>query len=200
VLENAKAYSPLSGITTNQSEGFNTVLKQYQQWKEVPIDSLVLGLYRLQMYYHNEVQRGYCGLGEYQLKLEFNSLLRPLDELLSKCIPPPEEIVSEIWNDTSKELTDAESQERPPDNSTDSTAIAPVSSQISRARYICIVKFCKICMNFNCVAEKLLQMERFLTMRNLVCSLWRELEEMLIVSAFFQRNHAPVLQAQLATT
>ena len=68
-------YSPLSGVTTNQSEGFNTVLKQYQQWKEVPIDSLVHGLYHLQLYYHNEVQRGYCGLGQYQLKAEFSNLL-----------------------------------------------------------------------------------------------------------------------------
>ena len=47
----------LSGVTTNQSEGFNTVLKQYQQWKEVPVDSLVHGLYRLQLYHHNEVQQ-----------------------------------------------------------------------------------------------------------------------------------------------
>jgi len=87
------------------------------------------------MYYHNEVQRGYCELGEYQLKFEFNSLLRPSDELLSRCIPPPEEIVSEIRNDTSKELADAKSQGPPPDSSTDSTTLAPVSSQISRARY-----------------------------------------------------------------
>ena len=54
VLESVDVYNPLSGVTSNQSEGFNTVLKQYQHWKEVPIDSLVYGLYRLQQHYYNE--------------------------------------------------------------------------------------------------------------------------------------------------
>jgi len=39
ILESVRAYNPLSGVTTNQCEGFNTVLKQYQRWKEVPVDS-----------------------------------------------------------------------------------------------------------------------------------------------------------------
>ena len=39
------------------------MLKQYQQWKEVPVDLLVLGLYRLQVYNYNEIQPRYCGLG-----------------------------------------------------------------------------------------------------------------------------------------
>ena len=55
VLEEVKIYSPLSGVTTNQSEGFNTLLKQYQRWKEIPVNSLVHGLYRLQRYYYNEI-------------------------------------------------------------------------------------------------------------------------------------------------
>jgi len=54
VLENAKIYNPISGVTTNQLEGFNTVLKWYQHWKEVAADSLVLSLYHLQQYYYNE--------------------------------------------------------------------------------------------------------------------------------------------------
>ena len=49
-------YNPLSGITTNQSEAFNTVLKHYKGWKEAPLDSMVLGLYQIQVYYHNEIQ------------------------------------------------------------------------------------------------------------------------------------------------
>lgn len=94
MLQSANVYSSLSGITTNQSEGFNTVLKQYQHWKEIPIDSLVLGLYRLQVYYYNEVQRGYCGLGEYTLRSQYSFLSRPLDEASLHHVPSPEEIVS----------------------------------------------------------------------------------------------------------
>ena len=56
ILESMRAYNPLSGVTTKQSEGFNTVLKQYQRWKEVPVDSLVHGLHRLQQYHYIEIQ------------------------------------------------------------------------------------------------------------------------------------------------
>jgi len=34
-------YSPLSGVTTNQSEGSNSVLKRLQGWKEIPVDTAV---------------------------------------------------------------------------------------------------------------------------------------------------------------
>ncbi len=56
-------YNPLSGITTNQSEGFNSILKRLQGWKEIPVDSAVLSLYHLQVYYWNEWQReGLAGI------------------------------------------------------------------------------------------------------------------------------------------
>jgi len=58
VLENAKVYSPLSGVTTNQSEGFNTKIVS-----AVPVDLLVHDLYHFQLYYHNKIQHGYCGFG-----------------------------------------------------------------------------------------------------------------------------------------
>lgn len=54
-------YSPVSGITNNQSEGFNSVLKRLQCWKEIPIDTALLSLYHLQAYYRNEWQRGLAG-------------------------------------------------------------------------------------------------------------------------------------------
>ena len=42
-LEELGVYSPMSGITNNQSEGFNYVfLKRMQEWKEIPIASAVL--------------------------------------------------------------------------------------------------------------------------------------------------------------
>jgi hypothetical protein len=52
-------------VTTNQSEGFNTLLHSLQDWKEVPLDVVILSL---QMYFHNEICRGKCGLGNYTLK------------------------------------------------------------------------------------------------------------------------------------
>ena len=42
VVEQYDLYSPVSGITTNQPEGFNAVLKQIQQWREIPVDSIFL--------------------------------------------------------------------------------------------------------------------------------------------------------------
>ena len=161
-------YSPLSGITTNQSEGFNTVLKQYQQWKEVPIDLLVLGLHHLQVYYYNEVQRGYCGFGEYHLRSQFASLSRPSDELLLQHCSTPEEIVSTVQQNINDLLADDDKTGSPAETPVENTVENPVettealvedisntnsectldvatdsnASQISRARYIeyvCII-------------------------------------------------------------
>ena len=154
-----KVYSPLSGITTNQSEGFNTILKQFQQWKEVLIDLLVLGLYRLQVYYYNEVQRGYCGFGEYTLRSQFASLSRPPDELLLQQVFTPNEILSTVQQSDNDMLINGDKTESPvetlvqtnmdnPEASelVDDTTVSsectldvatdPNASQISRARYV----------------------------------------------------------------
>ena len=60
-LEPYGIYNPMSGITSNQSESFNSVLKRLQGWKEIPVDTAVLTLYHLQAYYWNEWQRGLAG-------------------------------------------------------------------------------------------------------------------------------------------
>ena len=67
VLENLNIYDPYSGVTNNQSEGFNRVVKDVQDWKEAPVDSMVLALYQLQTFYLNEIRRGLAGMGEYHL-------------------------------------------------------------------------------------------------------------------------------------
>ena len=61
MLEPYGVYNPFSGVTNNQAESFNAVLKRIQRWREVPIDSIVLAVYNLQAYYHNEIQRGFAG-------------------------------------------------------------------------------------------------------------------------------------------
>ena len=48
-------------MTNNQSESFNKVIKEFQSWKEAPLDSFVLAMYKLQVYYSNEIKRGFAG-------------------------------------------------------------------------------------------------------------------------------------------
>lgn len=83
VLEDHHIYNPYSGVTNNQSESLNKlvhyindnfvnfyvsrVIKELQEWKEAPIDCMVLALYLLQAFYFNEIRRGMAGLGEYTL-------------------------------------------------------------------------------------------------------------------------------------
>ena len=49
-------------------------MKDLQEWKEAPIDCVVLSLFQLQVFYLNEVKRGLAGLGEYTLLPEFCDL------------------------------------------------------------------------------------------------------------------------------
>ena len=93
-------YNELSGIT-NQSEGFNTLLKHYGNWKEAPVDALILGLFKLQVFYYNEIQRGYGGIGSYSLSHDFACAAIAVDEVMSIPIIQPADIVSNIRNNQS---------------------------------------------------------------------------------------------------
>ena len=44
ILEPLGVYNCYSGVTTNQSEAFNTVLKHLQKWREVTLDSIIFSL------------------------------------------------------------------------------------------------------------------------------------------------------------
>ena len=57
-LEEVGLYNPYSGITNNQAEGLNHVLKALNDWREMSIDCLMLSLYYLQGYYLSEISRG----------------------------------------------------------------------------------------------------------------------------------------------
>ena len=74
ILEPLGVYNGYSGVTTNQSEGFNTFIKQLVMTKEKSPDSLAFALYHLQCYFKNEVQRGLAGLGQYLLREQFQGL------------------------------------------------------------------------------------------------------------------------------
>jgi len=92
----AYIYSPLSGVTTNQSESFNTLLKHYGHWKEAPLDSMIFGLYQLQVYFYNEIQRGYSRLGSYSLSPDYSFAAVPIDELVTLSASSPADIVAKI--------------------------------------------------------------------------------------------------------
>jgi len=93
ILECFGIYNSFSGIATNQAEGFNTMLKQYQHWMEALVDTIVLGLYHLLVFYYNKIQQDLSGLGTYSLQPEFSSLLHPADEAVNLQAYSPQEIV-----------------------------------------------------------------------------------------------------------
>ena len=73
---------------------YSRVLKDLQEWKEAPVDSVVLSLFQLQVFYYKEVKRGLAGLGEYTLLPEFSYLH---EHCLEHCEEKsPKEIVQAI--------------------------------------------------------------------------------------------------------
>ena len=72
------------------------VLKDLQDWKEAPLDSLVLSLYQLQAFYLNETKRGLAGLGNYNVAQKYHAVC--LDQIAVQYLPTnsPEEIVKRI--------------------------------------------------------------------------------------------------------
>ena len=97
ILEAEGVYSPFSGVVTNQSESFNMVLKSLQQWKEVPVDCIVLSFYLLQSFFMNEITRGLAGQGSYHLHQQFLPLMEEAEvsDPAFICVHP-HEIVSRI--------------------------------------------------------------------------------------------------------
>ena len=74
-IEPYGVYHPYSGIINNQSESLNHVLKQLQEWRESPLDCMILALNHLQSYYKVEIMRGQHGLGKYHLHLQYRKLI-----------------------------------------------------------------------------------------------------------------------------
>ena len=73
-IEPYGVYDPYSGVTNNQAESLNHVLKKLQEWHEAPIDCLVLSLHHLQSYYLMEIARGQYNTGDYRLHAQYSPL------------------------------------------------------------------------------------------------------------------------------
>ena len=84
------------GITTNQSEGFNFLLHDFQEWKEAPIDTLILALKMLQSYYLHEIARGKSGIGNYVLRDIYSDESLDVHAIPLTNIPDPSMIVRSI--------------------------------------------------------------------------------------------------------
>jgi len=83
----------LESATTNQSETFNYVLKRLQEWKEAPVDAVVLSLFRLSQYHLVEIKRGLCGQGEYHLHVGVEA---SVTNVLTPVVRHPNDIVDSI--------------------------------------------------------------------------------------------------------
>jgi hypothetical protein len=63
----------------------------YQDWKELPVDLLTLGLYYLQNLENYEILRGRSSIGNYHLKKEFSrAYISPSDVVFPKKIVCPD--------------------------------------------------------------------------------------------------------------
>ena len=138
-------YNPYSGVTSNQSESFNALLKRLQSCREVPLDTIVLSLYYLQAYYSNEVQRGFAGLGTFLLSVELEDTRRPADEIFSIPTYQPEEIMSRIQqrNMTMNENVNIPigTENTPPDENIPSPLSMPVQGiSIIKTAYLGLCK------------------------------------------------------------
>ena len=126
------------------------MLKRLQNWREVPVDAVVLSLYHLQAFYHNEIQRGFSGLGTYTLSAELVAATRSPDEICAILTYSPEDIVSRI-----KEGLDLVP---PTDNDVGSSSLSAFPSseslvtRTSRARLVqvyILINMYKISMHLN---------------------------------------------------
>ena len=85
-----------NGITNNGSESLNCVLKRLMNWREVPIDTLLLALDQLQAHFQYQVLSAICDTGDYHLKQEYRALLQDPSQIN---FPPNVKTPSQIFED-----------------------------------------------------------------------------------------------------
>ena len=93
-------HKPYVGVTNNISESYNRVLKDFQNWKERPLDTVVEGFVHLQQYHVKEVARGLAGAGQYVLMPGFPTAA--VIPIMSNFAVEPENIVSALQEPSSE--------------------------------------------------------------------------------------------------
>ena len=133
IVEPLGVYNYYSGVTTNQSEAFNTVLKRLQKWREAPLDSILFSLYQLQNYYFNEIQRGLCQSGDYKLSTHFANCARDPTEVKLTEFICPQDIVGRVQ---AEQVIHINNEFQPDEKTTDTSRDKHPSSQIARANLV----------------------------------------------------------------
>ena len=87
-----------SGMTTNQPEGFNFLLKSLQSWHEVPVDVIMYAFHMLQRFYLKEISRGKAGLGNYSLHNDYKNRIIDIEEIGNFPVCAPEKIIESLKN------------------------------------------------------------------------------------------------------
>ena len=140
-LEEKGLYNPYSGVTNNQSESLNFVLKNLLKWKEAPIDCIILSMYHLQAFYVNEVRRGFADIGEYKIQEQYKSLIS--DSQSVDYIPTisPDDIVTSIRSSEMAEVAIHDNTDNSVDDASSSVSQTQskqntMLSSLSRARVL----------------------------------------------------------------
>ena len=95
-IDKITRFDPYSGITQNQSESMNKLLKSLNKWKEAPVDVVILSFLRLHQYYIKEIYIERAGLGNYTLKPQYISAKIGLSDIVKFVVSQPEDIVNAI--------------------------------------------------------------------------------------------------------
>ena len=66
-----KIFNFFPGVTTNQCEGLNNLLKILNERVELPLDVVILSIQQLSIYYSNEIKIGFGNRGNYRLLAQF---------------------------------------------------------------------------------------------------------------------------------
>lgn len=82
ILERYKLYSPHLGVLRGVNPDLQLVIKNLQELKDVSLDVILPSLYHLQVYVYVNIQKGFCGVGKYNLSSSFKFLRRDIDELV----------------------------------------------------------------------------------------------------------------------
>ena len=81
----------MHGVTNHISESYNRVLKDFQNWKERPLDTVVEGFVQMQQFHIKEVACALAGTGQYVLMRGF-----PTAGVMSNFAVQPENIRSTL--------------------------------------------------------------------------------------------------------
>ena len=132
-------YNPFSGVTNNQSEGLNRVMKDLQSWKKAPVDCMLLAIYQLQAYYLNEIRRGLAGVGEYHLTEDYATI--HTTHVPVEYIPcsSPADIIEKIRHSASKKESDSITEVAEElEQATKKTEVAEELEQATETTFSCL--------------------------------------------------------------